>query len=119
MTLYPLPLWRLEMNEKLRRLRTGNAGVTLVETLVALGIMGIALGLLGSGIFQSLSIEKFWLDDVVATREARHAGSWLSGDVMNAEEVCYYDEDSNPQVMLPGGVPRDHVVVHPKSWTLS
>lgn len=72
------------MNRILRRSR----GFTLVDSLIAVGIMTMMLGLVGGGIFQSLSIEKFWLDDVVATREVRHAESWFSGDALNAEEVC-------------------------------
>lgn len=72
------------MNKILNRSR----GFTLVETLIAVGIMTMMLGLVGGGIFQSLSIEKFWLDDVVATRELRHAESWFAGDALNAEEVC-------------------------------
>lgn len=72
------------INKILRRSR----GFTLVESLVAVGIMTMMLGLVGGGIFQSLSMEKFWLDDVVATREVRHAESWFAGDAMNAEEVC-------------------------------
>ena len=71
-------------NKILRR----SHGFTRVESLVAVGIMTMMLGLVGGGIFQSLSIEKFWLDDVVATREVRHAESWFAGDAMNAEELC-------------------------------
>ena len=73
---------------KLLKLKKADAGFTLVESLVALGILTMTLGVIGGGILQTLSIEKFWLDDVTATREARHSGSWLSGDVLNAEEVC-------------------------------
>lgn len=63
-------------------------GFTMVEALIAVGIMTMMLGFVGGGIFQSLSIEKFWLDDVVATREVRHAESWFAGDALNAEEIC-------------------------------
>ena len=73
---------------KVLKLKRANSGFTLVESLVALGILTMTLGVIGGGILQSLSIERFWLDDVTATREARHSGSWLSGDVLNAEEVC-------------------------------
>jgi len=69
-------------------LKGSDSGFTLVETLVALGILSMTLGVIGGGILQTLSIEKFWLEDVTATREVRHAGSWYAGDALNAEEVC-------------------------------
>lgn len=74
--------------DKFSLLKGSNSGFTLIESLVALGILTMTLGVIGGGILQSLSIEKFWLDDVTATREARHSASWLSGDALNAEEIC-------------------------------
>ena len=79
-------------------------GFTLVESLMAVGIMTMMLGLVGGGIFQSLSIEKFWLDDVVATREVRHAESWYAGDAMNAEEVCASGAELAPGATSSGTV---------------
>ncbi len=76
------------MKNIFNRLLSTSSGFTLAETLVALGIMGLGLGLVGSGIFQSLVIERVWVDDVIATRDIRHADSWLSEDALNAHEVC-------------------------------
>ena len=88
------------LNRFLRRSR----GFTLVETLSAVSIMPMMLGLVGGGIFQSLSIERFWLDDVVATREVRHAESWFAGDAMNAEEVCAAGVELAPGATSIGSV---------------
>ena len=88
------------LNRFIRRSR----GFTLVETLIAVSIMTMMLGLVGGGIFQSLSIERFWLDDVVATREVRHAESWFAGDAMNAEEVCAAGAELAPGATSIGSV---------------
>jgi len=79
-------------------------GFTMVEALIAVGIMTMMLGLVGGGIFQALSIEKFWLDDVVATREVRHAESWFAGDAMNAEEVCAAGAELAPGATSSGSL---------------
>ena len=55
--------------------------------MVALGILSVAVGLIGTGLFQVLSFQKPWQDQVVATKELRHAGSWFAGDALNTEEV--------------------------------
>ena len=68
--------------------------------------MGLGLGLVGSGIFQSLVIERKWVDDVMATRDIRHADSWLAGDAMNAMEVC---DPSTGEALMPGGAAVDSV----------
>ncbi len=88
------------MKSLFNRLLSTSSGFTLAETLVALSIMGLGLGLVGSGIFQSLVIERVWVDDVIATRDIRHADSWLSEDALNAHEVCDPATDTK---LTPGG----------------
>ena len=88
------------MKSILNRLLSSSSGFTLAETLVALSIMGLGMGLVGSSIFQSLVIERAWVDDVIATRDIRHADSWLSEDALNAHEVC--DPATNAK-LTPGG----------------
>ena len=63
----------------------GTQGFTLVEVLVAMGIMSLAIGLAGSGLFQVFSFQTSYQDKVVATKDLRHAGSWFSGDALNAQ----------------------------------
>ena len=75
----------------LKGLASDASGFTIAEVTVAVGILTLALALVGSSVFQSLSIERFWQDDVVATKELRHAGSWFAGDAMNAETTDLID----------------------------
>lgn len=89
------------MRKIFNRLLSTSSGFTLAETLIALSIMGLGTGLVGSGIFQSLVIERAWVDDVIATKDIRHADSWLAKDALNAHEVC--DPTINSK-LIPGGV---------------
>lgn len=59
----------------------------MVEVLVSVTILTIVTGIFGAGMFQLLSIQRFWTDDIIATREIRHAGSWFAGDALNATDV--------------------------------
>ena len=63
----------------------GTQGFTLVEVLVALGILSIAIALAGGGLFQVFAFQPSYQDKVVATKDLRHAGSWFSGDALNAQ----------------------------------
>ena len=72
-------------------LSSPSAGFTLMEVLVVIGIVALASGLLGSGVFQSLSVERSWRSDVVATKEWRNAQSWFSTDTLNAETTDLTD----------------------------
>ena len=90
------------------RLLSRSSGFTLAETLVALSIMGLGMGLVGSGIFQSLVIERVWVDDVIATRDIRHADSWLAKDALDAHEVC---DPATSAKLVPGGGPVGSITV--------
>ena len=74
-----------------RVLDRASPGFTLVELLVSLSILGMSMGLIGSGIFQAFALERTWSDDVVATREVRHATSWFAGDALNARQTDLVD----------------------------
>ena len=88
----------------MKRRAKGSAGFTLAEILVAVGILTLLTGLTGDAIFQTFSLQRTWRDDVSATRDLRHAGSWFAGDALNAETTDLVD----------GSPPVDHVSL---SWT--
>ena len=66
---------------------SGSSGFTLIEVLLAVSIISLAVGLVGTGIFQVTNVRRFWADDALATKDLRHAGSWFSGDALNAEKA--------------------------------
>ena len=77
-----------------RVLDRASPGFTLAELLVSLSILGISMGLIGSGIFQAFGLERTWSDDIVATREVRHATSWFAGDALNAQQADLVDGEA-------------------------
>ena len=70
------------LNEALKKTFRNSSGFTLLETAVALGIMSMGTGLIGTSVFQVLSIERYWEDDRVSARDLRHVGSWFAGDAL-------------------------------------
>ncbi len=68
-----------------------SSGFTLLEVMVATSILTLGVGLVGTGVFQVLAGAQFWQDDVAATKELRHAGSWLEGDALNTETTDLID----------------------------
>ena len=73
--------------KQFRRTLGSSGGFTLVETLVSVSILTVVVGMFSAGLFQVFSIQRFWTDDIIATRTVRHAGSWFAGDALNAEDV--------------------------------
>ena len=71
----------------IRRIVEASGGFTLIELLVSISILTVVTGIFGAAMFQVLSIQRFWTDDVKAVREVRHAGSWFAGDALNATDV--------------------------------
>jgi len=84
-----------------RKIWTGAAGFTLLETVVAMGLLSLAVGMVGPGVFQALHFEQFWEDRVTATRDLRHAGSRFAGDALGARGTDLED-----------GVPADTVMLN-------
>ena len=73
--------------KKFRNILRSSSGFTLIELLVSISILSVVVSIFGTGMFQVLSIQRFWTDDVKAVREVRHAGSWFAGDALNATDV--------------------------------
>ena len=63
------------------------AGFTLVEVLISVSIVSLAVGVVGTGIFQINLVRRPWAEDAVATRDLRNAGSSFAGDALNAEKA--------------------------------
>ncbi|HLF05298.1 MAG TPA: prepilin-type N-terminal cleavage/methylation domain-containing protein [Dehalococcoidia bacterium] len=76
---------------EIKRRWAGSAGFTLVEAAVALSILSLGVLMVGQGIFQSLSVQRFWQDDVVATKDLRHASSYVAGDALIAQSIDLND----------------------------
>jgi hypothetical protein len=83
-----------------RKIGAGAAGFTLLETVVALGLLSLAVGMVGPGVFQVLHFEQFWRDRVTATRDLRHVGSRFAGDVMGSKMTDLEDGVAAASVML-------------------
>ncbi|MEE9248456.1 MAG: prepilin-type N-terminal cleavage/methylation domain-containing protein [Dehalococcoidia bacterium] len=80
------------LRSRLKRLLRGRSpGFTLVEVVVSVGILSLAMGLVVGGLFQALGIQRFWFDDVVATKDLRHASSWFASDALTAESTDLVD----------------------------
>ena len=71
----------------IRHIMGSPRGFTLIELLVSISILIVVVGIFGAGLFQVLSIQRFWTADIKATREVRHAASWFAGDALNATDV--------------------------------
>ena len=87
-------------NNFLRNLITKAAGFTLLETVVAMGLLSMAVGMIVPGVFQTLRFEQFWQDGVVATKDLRHAGSRFAGDALSTENTDLVDGVAADTVML-------------------
>jgi type II secretory pathway component PulJ len=68
----------------LHKFRADSRGFTLVEAAIALSILSMGVGLIGTTVFQVLAVQRFWQDDMVANKEARHAASWFAEDALEA-----------------------------------
>ena len=97
----------------MNRVLKSSSGFSLVEVLVGLGLLSVVLVMFGDSVFQVLSIQRFWRDDAVATKELRHAESWFAGDALNAESVDFASCGASPCVTLNwtdnGGAPRQAI----------
>lgn len=87
-------------NNLLRKFIADSAGFTLMEVVVAMGLLSLAVSMVGAGIFQTIRAEAFWQDGVVATRDLRHAGSWFAGDALSTKTTNLVDATPMATVTL-------------------
>lgn len=66
-------------------------GVTLMETLIAIGILTMALAMVGGPLFGALAHDGDWREDVSATAAWRRAGALVARDGANAETTSLAD----------------------------
>ncbi len=93
----------MRIRDIFRQLTRTSCGFALLEIAVGLSILSLGVGLIGTSVFQVLSIQRHWQADRVATKDLRHTGSWFAGDALNAETVVF------------GGPPDEPTVTH--SWS--
>ena len=74
-----------------RTLARSSSGYTLMEVLVAVGILSGVIAVFGTGVFQITSVQRYWRDDVTSKRELRRAGTWFAGDALNAVTTSLTD----------------------------
>jgi hypothetical protein len=68
----------------LKRFMADSRGFNLVEAVIAISILSMGVGLIGTNVFQVLAIQRFWQDDMVANKDAHHAASWFAEDALKA-----------------------------------
>ena len=90
----------MRIRDIFRQSARSSRGFALLEVAVALSILSMGIGLIGTSVFQVLSIQRHWQDDRVATKDLRHTGSWFAGDALNAETVVFGGTALAPTVTL-------------------
>ncbi len=90
----------MQIRDIFRQSARSSRGFALLEVAVALSILSMGIGLVGTSVFQVLSIQRHWQDDRVATKDLRHIGSWFAGDALNAETVVFGGTAPAPTVTL-------------------
>ena len=90
----------MRIRDIFRQLTRNSCGFALLEVAVGLSILSMGVGLIGTSVFQVLSIQRHWQDDRVATKDLRHTGSWFAGDALNAETVVIAGTAQAPVVTI-------------------
>ena len=90
----------MRIRDFIRQTTRNSSGFALLEIAVGLSILSLGVGLIGTSVFQVLSIQRHWQADRVATKDLRHTGSWFAGDALNAETVVIGGTPEAPTVTL-------------------
>ena len=73
-------------------MRHNQRGVTLIETLVALALVGMVTSLSGSALFQFLTQPQRQSGNTVAAYDVRNAAAWVLRDAQMAQTTDLVDE---------------------------
>jgi len=84
----------------LSKLLTNDAGLTLVEAIVAVSILTTVAVMVSTATFRIVSTQRTWRANVLAVKELRHAQSWFAGDAMNATVTSLADTSTSTSVTL-------------------
>ncbi len=102
----------------LKRFRSESRGFTLVESLVAIGIMTIVMSIMGSALYRALGTQQGVVDDGLAINELRKGLGWLGEDVKMANSTNVVDGGSSlPTLVMTwtdefGGASQAHTITY-------
>ena len=82
------------------KIRHDQRGFSLVETLVALGILAIVSSTVGTATFQAVGTQQSVIEDGRAISQLRRGFSWLAGDVQMAESTDLVDGVPSASITL-------------------
>jgi prepilin-type N-terminal cleavage/methylation domain-containing protein len=85
------------LKTKMKKLKKGERGFTLIEMLVVLVLIGIITGGITAGIMQVLTINSRASNHMIAVRQVQQAGKEVSKDTLQALNVTYTE---NPLFLL-------------------
>ena len=72
-----------------------------MEVAVATALLSLGISLVGTVVFQVLGAQSSWQDDMVAAKDLRHVGSWISGEVLDTDTTnLVIDDPAVNTVML-------------------
>ena len=77
----------IRLRHRIRRLWRAQAGVTLAELIIVVGIMSAVLPTVGSQLFSAISIGQSWQNDIGATVTLRQASNYVMRDAVAAQTI--------------------------------
>jgi prepilin-type N-terminal cleavage/methylation domain-containing protein len=85
------------LKTKMKKLKKGERGFTLIEMLVVLTLIGIITAGITAAISQVLTINTRASNHMIAVRQVQQAGKEVSKDTLQAQNVTYTE---NPNFLL-------------------